>query len=196
MASEGKARSAESGGARTGVILAFFGTLLGATLLMFRRTDRSHAAPSGRGDPGIPPSPQSVATGYEHVDATTSSVVKAVVILASYAAGMVGLMVVMLNIFDASTTRRDANLTAEQRTPIQVPSPHLQAAPYVELHDERSRENGKLDGYAWLGADHARARIPLERAMALTVGRSLDFGPDGPPAAGGTAPADTGSGHP
>lgn len=192
-ASDGRSREAPVG--RTGIIVAFLGTLAGASLLLWRPTDRKHSVHTGRGDPGVPASAHAVAEGYEHVDASAYKIVRATAILGGYAVLMVGLMVLMLHIFGASTERRDANLTAEQRRPVEVPSPHLQAAPYVELHDERSREDGRLAGYAWVGNDRSHARIPLERAMALTAGRSLDLGPDGPAPSATSAPAPT-SGHP
>ncbi len=181
---DGKSREA----ARTGVGLAFLGTLIGASLVLFRRpSDRSHSMRSGRGEPSVAASAHAASIGYEPLDANAASIIKAAGLLGGSALLMIGLMIVLLNVFDASTARRDANLTPEQRTRVQVPSPHLQAAPYDELHDERARENARLTGYAWRGADRSHARIPLARAMVLTVGRSLDFGPDGPPAPSGTA---------
>lgn len=64
--------------------------------------------------------------------------------------------------------------TAEQRRPIRPPAPNLQAKPYDDIDRLQARETGALSAYAYRDAARTRARIPLDRAMALTVGRPLD----------------------
>ena len=163
---------------RLSTLVAFLATLLGACLLVFRRpSEAPFSTRSGRGGHSTPASPAAVAVGYEVVDAKSVSIIKWAALLFGSAVLAVGLMVVLVNIFEAGTARRDSRLTPEQTTAIVVPLPHLQAAPYLDLHRERAREDGLLSGYAWLGAGHSAARIPIARAMQLSVGRSLDLGP-------------------
>ncbi len=56
------------------------------------------------------------------------------------------------------------------------PPPNLQPNPYADLDRERAANRAALDGYGYLDPGRTRARIPLDRAMQLTVGRSLDAG--------------------
>lgn len=158
-------------------LIAFVATLVGASMLLFRKRDPEHSPSAGRGAPGTPASPQSIADGYEVVDASPISIVKWAGLLLGFAVTMIGLMIVMVNVLDATTARDAARLTPEQKAAIAVPLPHLQAEPYLDLHAERAHEDGLISGYAWIGARHAAARIPIGRAMTLSVGRSLDLGP-------------------
>lgn len=97
---------------------------------------------------------------------------------------MAGLMVTALVVIGAmvwlravvATDQRQAlpKLTAQQTSRLVPPPPNLQADPYADLDAERAAENRRLDGYAFLDASRRRARIPIDRAMALTVGRTLD----------------------
>lgn len=159
-------------------LVAFAATLVGASMLLFGKRDAKHSTRAGRGAPTVSASPESVADGYEVVDASPVSIVKWAGLLLSFAITMIILMILMLNVFDAATVRDDSRLTPEQTAAIAVPLPHLQAQPYLDLHAERAHEDGQISGYAWIGARHATARIPIGRAMTLSVGRSLDLGPD------------------
>ena len=47
------------------------------------------------------------------------------------------------------------------------PSPRLQANPNVDLAAERRREEGMLEGYAWVDRKRSIARIPVQRAMEI-----------------------------
>ena len=78
-------------------------------------------------------------------------------------------------------------LTAQEGASIVPPGPRLQVNPFQEIGDVRARENRILGSYGWLDPDHRRARIPIDRAMALTVGRALDPQPDVAPRADGAA---------
>lgn len=53
------------------------------------------------------------------------------------------------------------------------PQPRLQANPAADLAAERRREEGMLEGYAWVDRKRGIARIPVRRAMdILTRGSS------------------------
>ena len=87
-------------------------------------------------------------------------------------AGMILLLTLMSREREASLPRFPAEQTAQPAPP----APRPQAAPAADLAHLRAREDALLSHYAWIGDDHRRARIPLSRAMQLTVGATL-----GPP---------------
>jgi hypothetical protein len=51
------------------------------------------------------------------------------------------------------------------------PPPRLEVAGGGALDEVRARALAKLSGYGWADAAHTRARIPLDRAMAITAQR-------------------------
>lgn len=52
-------------------------------------------------------------------------------------------------------------------------APQLQAWPTLELAEQRVREYGLLEEYAWVDPENGVVRIPIERAMALIAERGL-----------------------
>ncbi len=174
-------------------VLAFAATVVGASMLLFGKRDARHAPAAGRGSRSGTVNPESLQDGYEVLDANAVSIIKWAGLLLGFALTMITLMILMVNFLDVTRDRDERRLTPEQTAAIAVPLPHLQAQPYLDLHAERAHEDGLISGYAWIGARHAAARIPIGRAMTLSVGRSLDLGPLnlGP---GQTAPA--ADGHP
>ena len=176
---------------RRPTLVAFAATMVGASMLLFRKQDAKHSPSAGRGARSGSADPKSLADGYEILDASPVSIIKWAGLLLGFAVTMISLMIIMVNVLDATTERDDRRLTPEQTAAIAVPLPHLQAQPYLDLHAERAHEDGLLSGYAWIGARHAAARIPIGRAMTLSVGRPLDLGPSSlgaPPADGHPAP--------
>jgi hypothetical protein len=61
------------------------------------------------------------------------------------------------------------------------PQPRLQADPATDLAAERRREEGMLEGYAWVDRGRGVARIPVRRAMEILARDS------------GSAPASSGT---
>lgn len=54
--------------------------------------------------------------------------------------------------------------------PAQVPpKPRLQPHPQADLARFRAQKEALLSGYAWTDAQHAYARIPIQRAMQIYV---------------------------
>ena len=47
------------------------------------------------------------------------------------------------------------------------PQPRLEANPAADLAAERRREEGMLEGYAWVDRERGVARIPVQRAMEV-----------------------------
>ena len=170
----------EERGTRVVTWLVAAGALLGTSLLAFRRKPAldPFGEATGRGTPSTPPSSKAKALGFETHDMNAQDVSWILFALAASAATAIGLMFLMLSLLHASDASKVARFTVEQRARIDPPAPHLQDHPVADLRQERARQEGVLNVYDWIGTDHARARIPVERAMALAVGRSLDAGPE------------------
>jgi hypothetical protein len=157
--------------------------LLGGILLATGRGTSSaslrdpHGPDIGRGEPSTPPSTSALAEGFETEDMSARDMSWLVAGLGTSAAIAVGLMLLMLLYFQNLNRAEAPRLTPEQQVQITPPLPNLQADPVAELAQQRAREEALLHGYAWANPDHTKARIPIDRAMALTVGQSLDNGP-------------------
>ncbi len=90
---------------------------------------------------------------------------------------VIGLMLLLLGSFREQRREQRPQLTAEQTARLQPPKPNLQAHPVGDLAMLRANENRLLHGYGWIDPGHTRARIPIERALTLMVGRSLEAAP-------------------
>ena len=66
---------------------------------------------------------------------------------------------------------------AQQRGVPGPPGPPLQANPQYDLASLGRRETMLITSYQWLSPTHEAARIPIDRAMAMVTGRSLDATP-------------------
>ncbi len=53
------------------------------------------------------------------------------------------------------------------------PFPRFQANPQQELRELRAKQRALLDGYGWVDKEIGVARIPIEEAMKMVVGRGL-----------------------
>lgn len=112
--------------------------------------------------------------GYETSDVHVGNTARAMAGLMLAALVAVGAMIWMMGTFAASQRRALPSLTPQQTTQLRPPAPNLQAKPYADLDRVRAAQAGSLDGYAFTDAARQRARIPIDRAMRLTVGRPLD----------------------
>lgn len=131
----------------------------------------------GRGGHERPPSEEADRLGYEPDNVAAGGLARLALVSAVVVFGLVIGMMMMLERFRIADRAAGPPPTEIQRTAVVPPLPHLQAQPFADLRMLRAHENELLDNYAWLGQDHARARIPVERAKQLAVGRSLDAGP-------------------
>ncbi len=61
-------------------------------------------------------------------------------------------------------------------TPVSVaaPDPHLQPNPRPDLLKHRAAKQALLTGYGWVDRNKGTVRIPIDRAMELTVQRADD----------------------
>lgn len=53
------------------------------------------------------------------------------------------------------------------------PAPQLQANPARELAEMRAQEDDFLHSYGWVDREHGIIRVPIEKAMQLTLERGL-----------------------
>ena len=140
-----------------------------------RRTERGTSGKVARGARGTPPSVAARGAGHEMADMSGPLMARLLLGL-----GLTVAVVITLMVFYVRSLSPAANgpaLTAQQTAAIQPPAPNLQATPLEDINDLRHRDEALLDNYAWADPDHTRARIPLSRAMALVVGRSLETAP-------------------
>jgi hypothetical protein len=86
-------------------------------------------------------------------------------ILAVSLAGIVLLMYVLAHTWLRTTSPPIATAPS---------SPRLQANPAADLAAERRREEGMLEGYAWVDRERGVARIPVQRAMEILARGSGD----------------------
>jgi hypothetical protein len=154
-------------------LLAVGGLTVGAFSL-FKRV----AVPvTAFGKPRTPPSHQALEAGFEVRDIDERTVVQILGAIAATTALVIGIVAVMIWRFDIARTQSFARLSPQQTAQTEPPAPHLQINPFASLAQQQARESRLLHSYGWTSADHGTARIPIDRAMALTVGQSLDAGP-------------------
>ncbi|KAB1073941.1 hypothetical protein [Methylobacterium planeticum] len=112
--------------------------------------------------------------GYEETDVQVGRTALVMGALAGSALLAVALMLWFLTSYSAHERRSQPALTPQQTARVNPPAPNLQPDPFADIDRLRSADAARLDGYAYTDAARRRARIPIDRAMALTVGRALD----------------------
>lgn len=117
--------------------------------------------------------------GSETQDVRAGNTALAMAGLALSAMAAVATMAWMMSLFAAGQRGALPTLTPQQTARLVPPPPNLQPDPYADLDRERAAQAAGLSGYAYLDEGRTRARIPIERAMRLSVGRTLDPGPEG-----------------
>jgi hypothetical protein len=112
------------------------------------------------------------APGYERRDVN----VRVVVWFAIGVFAAVALVFVAIGIFQRTLTRsrpyseRGSRIGAPQHA---AGSPALQANPAADLRAMRLAEEATLHSYGWIDRDRGVIRIPIERAIDLTLDRGL-----------------------
>jgi hypothetical protein len=66
------------------------------------------------------------------------------------------------------------------------PLPRLLLEPKNALDQTRENENRELNSYAWIDANHKKARVPATRAMQIAAERGLIHIPAPAPVSGGS----------
>jgi uncharacterized protein HemX len=137
----------------------------------------SEPTETAHGNPKTPPSGEALAVGFEPRDINARGAAMVLATIAVVTAVVIGIVFIMVWRFDIARRQSSLALTPQQTEQSVPPEPHLQVDPFVDLLRQRDRENRLLNSYGWTNADHSLARIPLARAMALSVGKSLDASP-------------------
>lgn len=123
------------------------------------------------------PSAEAVHEGYEVKDLSARGLAYILLVLGGSAAALIGIVFLMIWLFSSWDAQNYAGMTAEQTATTTPPPPHIERHPLDDLHRVQEREQQALEGYAWLDAAHTQAHIPLDRAMTLVTGHSLDNAP-------------------
>ena len=114
--------------------------------------------------------------GHETSDVNVRNTVLVMGGLALSAPAVVGSMVLFIRMTETRQRAALPTLTPQQTTRLVPPPPNLQPDPYADLDRQREGARAALSGYGYVDPARTRARIPIDRAMALAVGRSLDGG--------------------
>lgn len=162
---------------RPKVILAMAGLAVGLGTLVRARGGHSSGHISATGTPRTPPSAEALAHGWEPKDISARDVTIILGVIAASTALVIGIVYLMTWRFDVSRTAAFSHLTSEENARMIPPAPHLQRDPFADLARVKSREQRLLTDYGWINTDHTLAHIPIDRAMALSVGKSLDASP-------------------
>jgi len=123
--------------------------------------------------PGAPIDPSE---GYEHRDADTRTLLK-------YGLGLVlVLAAVLLSMkwmfwYFAKSQPLGPPASPFENARVLPPEPRLQAKPRADLRNYCGEQMQKLDTYAWVDSDNGIVRIPIDRAMDVTVQRGLPARP-------------------
>ena len=94
--------------------------------------------------------------------------------LALTVAAVIAGLVWMRDAFEAAQRAALPPLTRMQTTPVIPPAPNLQPNPYADIDRILAAQARALETYGFADPERTRARIPIDRAMSLTLGRSLD----------------------
>ncbi len=128
---------------------------------------------SGRGRPAEPASASARSAGHETRDLSGGALGKLVLLLGAVVLCLVFAMAGLRYWVSQDQAASLPPMTKLQNTAVPPPEPHLQTDPVAQLERLREREARQLGGYAYLDSGRTRARIPIERAMTLTIGNDL-----------------------
>lgn len=115
--------------------------------------------------------------GYEQRDADVGSLLKlAIWLIAVVAVSMVA-MKWTYDYYQKVQTRGPMVSPLVENENVVPPKPQLQAQPRKDLQTYCSDETEKLNTYGWVDQHAGVVRLPIERAMALTLQRGLPTRP-------------------
>ena len=84
----------------------------------------------------------------------------------------IGLLFLLFNARESRQPAPEFPLAIEQENRL-PPEPRLQTNPRQDLRDLRAQEDTVLHSYGWVDKNASVVRVPIERAMELTVQRGL-----------------------
>jgi hypothetical protein len=127
-----------------------------------------------------PPAGQAPVPGtdsaFEHEDASPSGLVKSGIFLAILLV-FVAMRFAWHGFMDFSPAGQNASPMTDAR--ILPPRPRLQTDPQKEIHDYCQQQAVTLDSYAWVDQSAGIVRIPVDRAIELTLKNGLPARADG-----------------
>ena len=132
---------------------------------------------TGRGRHAGSPSRDAHRAGHETLDMSAPVMLRYFAVLAVVAVAAVLGMAELRHRAASSQQRSQATLTVQQTSHPKPPGPGLQADPLQEITQFRQAQTASVDQYGWVDPGHTRARVPVDRAMALMVGRELETAP-------------------
>jgi hypothetical protein len=111
--------------------------------------------------------------GHERRDVSFKPLlIAAVVLVVAVLVAMVGMERLFGYLAQREAARSNpANPLAASR-PAVPPEPRLQTEPIEDLRTLREREEAALDSYGWVDRERGVVRLPIERAMELTLERA------------------------
>ncbi len=132
---------------------------------------------AARGDRSHTPDAAALRAGYEVKDLSAAGLTKILALIAGTAGTLIGIVFLMIWLFGGWDRADTAGLTAQQTASIAVPGPHLQMHPFRDRALQGRAEANRLAYYGWNDPSHATAHVPIDRAMVLVTGQSLDPSP-------------------
>ncbi len=162
---------------------------------MASRSMRDMGRMRDRHEPGEPP--PDAAKGHEIRDISTRVVVSFAVSLLVGGLLVQGATWLLYAQFAKAAARAHAQeypmaRVGAARLP---PEPRLQTQPREDLQRLRAEEERVLDSYGWVDAQRGIVRIPIARAMAMTVEQGLPARTGGAPYAPASGPDKSNSGR-
>jgi hypothetical protein len=136
---------------------------------------------------------EDLASGYEHSDMNP-------IVVGAAAVGLLvalGLVLIGVTLFEQAvvgipfTVSRPTDLINASQAAPTPPAPRLEAEPGQTLDAYRAAQQQQLNSYGWVDRSAGVVRIPIDRAMDLTVQRGLPSRP-----APSATPQDTGASAP
>ncbi len=130
------------------------------------------------------PVPLSTDRGYEHSDVAIRPLALFIAGLAISLVVVTGIVAALFWLFERGAAATDLPpLPLAEENPV-TPGPLLQVSPRADLDEMREREQRQLNTSAWVDKERGVARIPIDRAIALTAERGLPNWPavEGPEA--------------
>lgn len=110
--------------------------------------------------------------GYERRDANIPALLKLALGMAIVIAITLVAVKWTFNIFEKFMPLGEPAAPFEQSRQL-PPSPMIQAAPHMELKDYCVVQENNVKGYAWVDQQQGIVRIPIDRAMELTLQKGL-----------------------
>jgi hypothetical protein len=119
------------------------------------------------------PSAPHTSPGHETTDADVKPILQFLVGLGLLMVAVMIGMAFLFNFFEAQYLEEGKRLSPVVDTRQIPPEPRLQSNPAVDLGGLRAWEAEQLNSYGWVDETTGIFRIPIERAMELTVENGL-----------------------